>query len=213
MRKIFITDFDGTITKYDFYRVALAELIPPGIPDYWEMYLSGKLSHFDVLNKMFSHISASTETVLAAVDKMQFDPQTTAATAKLRAAGWEIQIASAGCEWYIRYLLANHGVDIPVNANPGSYSPETGLVMTPPTTSPYYTTATGIDKNAIMQNALATANIVAFAGDGPPDYPPALAIPANYRFATGWLAEKLTTENVPFNYFERWSEIADVLVN
>ena len=46
---VLVTDFDGTMTRRDFYRVSLARLAPPGTHDYWEDYLAGRLTHFKAL--------------------------------------------------------------------------------------------------------------------------------------------------------------------
>ena len=69
-----------------------------------------------------------------------------------------------------------------------------------------------MDKLAIMRQALTESATVAFAGDGPPDLPPALLVPSERRFARGYLADALEKQGQGFSRFERWSEIADVLL-
>lgn len=83
--------------------------------------------------------------------------------------------------------------------------------MKPPLHSPFYTSATGIDKAAVVLHYLAQDIEVAFAGDGRPDLAPALLVLPEHRFARGWLAEELERIREPFVRFEHWGEIVDRL--
>jgi len=209
--KIFVTDFDGTMTRRDFYRVAQARLVPPGTPDYWEDYLAGRMTHFEALRAIFRHIRGNEEEVLAAAREMELDPRAGAAIARLQEAGWEVRIASAGCHWYIDRLLAGQDIRVTVHANPGVYDPREGLLMTPPVDSPYYSPPTGIDKLAVVRDAVKEAAESAFAGDGPPDLEPSLLVSPHDRFARGYLAKALRARGESFNHYDCWSEIADIL--
>jgi len=210
--KIFVTDFDGTMTQRDFYRVAMARLVPPGTHDYWEDYLAGRLTHFAALQAIFRQIRGDEDDVMAAVREMELDPRAGAAIARLRQAGWEVRIASAGCHWYIDRLLAVQDIHVTVYANPGTYDPLPGLLMTPPVDSPYFSSETGIDKLAVVRVALESTPEVAFAGDGPPDLAPALLVPPHRRFARGYLAEALQERGEAFCHYDHWSEIAELLL-
>jgi 2-hydroxy-3-keto-5-methylthiopentenyl-1-phosphate phosphatase len=66
----------------------------------------------------------------------------------------------------------------------------------------------GVNKLAIVRDALDRSEKVAFAGDGRPDLAPALLVPPGRRFAKSWLAKKLTELGEGFHPFERWSEVA-----
>jgi 2-hydroxy-3-keto-5-methylthiopentenyl-1-phosphate phosphatase len=68
-----------------------------------------------------------------------------------------------------------------------------------------------VNKTAIVQDALKRSDRVAFAGDGRPDFRPALLVRPQLRFARGWLAEALSERGEKFHLFECWSEIADQL--
>jgi 2-hydroxy-3-keto-5-methylthiopentenyl-1-phosphate phosphatase len=80
-----------------------------------------------------------------------------------------------------------------------------------PERSPFFSPTKGVNKVAIVRDALNRSGRVAFAGDGRPDLKPALLVPPQLRFARGWLAEALRERGEKFNPFERWSEIADQL--
>lgn len=129
--------------------------------------------------------------------------------ARLRACGWEVAIASAGSTWYIDRVLARAGVqDIAVHASPGAIEAGRGLWIRLPEKSPFLAREAGIDKEAIVLDAQERADLVAFAGDGPPDLAPALRVDSVLRFARGWLAGELRRRGKPFRPFHRWSDVA-----
>lgn len=77
--------------------------------------------------------------------------------------------------------------------------------------SPFFSPTVGIDKPAIVRHALATADVVAFAGDSRPDVEPALLVEPEMRFATGFLADDLTRRDEGFRPFERMIDVARAL--
>ncbi|MHB9024312.1 MAG: HAD-IB family phosphatase [Armatimonadota bacterium] len=208
---VLVTDFDGTVTQQDFYRIAQAELVPPNTPDYWEDYLAGRITHFQALQSIFACIRADEATVMAAARRTGLDSTFSPAVARLQAAGWEVVVASAGCAWYISRLLAEHEVSVTVHANPGALQPGKGLQMRLPVDSPYYSADTGINKEAVVRAATETHRRVAFAGDGRPDAPAALLVSPEARFARGWLAEHFHQEGIPFQSLTCWAEVAELL--
>ena len=210
--RILVSDFDGTMTKFDFFDLARRDLPSAADHDFWQDYVAGQITHFEALAGIFGSIRTDRPTIETLVDRMELDPALPGAVAHLRAAGWEIVVASAGCGWYIERLLRQAGVDLEVHANPGAFAPETGLRLTLPTTSPYFKRETGIDKCAIVRAALARDPNAVFAGDGRPDLAPTLLVRPERRFATGWLAHHLKNVGEPFRPFETWSQIAAALL-
>src|SRR5688572_20281362 len=92
-KRVLVTDFDGTMTRHDFFRLAVERLTPP-ITDYWQAYRTGGLSHFEALRAIYATIRAGEAEVLAVVRDMELDPDLPAALAALRAAGWRVVVAS-----------------------------------------------------------------------------------------------------------------------
>jgi 2-hydroxy-3-keto-5-methylthiopentenyl-1-phosphate phosphatase len=70
----------------------------------------------------------------------------------------------------------------------------------------------GIDKKAVVRDALSRYERVIFAGDGPPDLGSALLVDSDNRFARGFLAQELRRLGERFHAFENWSEIVRSLV-
>jgi 2-hydroxy-3-keto-5-methylthiopentenyl-1-phosphate phosphatase len=213
MRGVLVSDFDGTLTRHDFYQLAVARLLPPDVPDYWAEYRAGRITHFEALRNYFAAIRAPEADVLAVVEAMGLQPALPTLLADLRAHGWEVIVVSAGCDWYIRRLLAAAGVEVELHANPGRFVPGRGLLMEPPTGSPFISPEMGIDKAAVVRTALASGRRVAFAGDGYPDAAAARLLPPELRFARAALAEALAAEGVPFRPFARWADVVDSLLN
>jgi 2,3-diketo-5-methylthio-1-phosphopentane phosphatase len=212
VNKVLVSDFDGTLTRRDFYALAVAHLLPDDVPNYWADYRAGRITHFETLRNYFAAIRRDEVEVLQWVDRMELDPRLADSLQQLQQAGWQVVVASAGCRWYIDRLLAQAGVSLPVHANLGEFVPGRGLRMRPPEGSPFYSATHGIDKAAVVRHYVDLGCTVAFAGDGFPDEPAARLVPDELRFARGDLAHVLKQHDVPFWPFEVWSEVARQIV-
>jgi 2,3-diketo-5-methylthio-1-phosphopentane phosphatase len=208
--KVLISDFDGTMTEHDFFRVALSRLPPPAAA-VWERYERGLTSHFSALAEIFAALRIDRHELDEMLAEMQVDTGLAAGVERLQQMGWSLVIASAGCGFYIERILLRSRVKAVIHANPGSFIPGQGLLMQPPLASPFFSAETGIDKAAVVRHYLDQGCATAFAGDGRPDLAPALLVPPGYRFATGWLADELGRRREPFVRFDRWCEIAERL--
>jgi 2-hydroxy-3-keto-5-methylthiopentenyl-1-phosphate phosphatase len=207
---LLVSDFDGTITDNEFYALVLARR--PGVPNYFTHYLEGRLTHFEAMASVFSHSPDDRESLDEMLAEMRPDPRMGAAVERLRRAGWDLEVVSAGSAWYIERVLRAAGVEARVHASPGRIEPGRGLVLEPPRDSAYYHPEKGIDKEALVRDALARYARVAFAGDGPLDLKPALMVPPEFRFARRWLAAELRRRGEPFHQFKRWPDIVDTLL-
>jgi 2,3-diketo-5-methylthio-1-phosphopentane phosphatase len=208
---VLVSDFDGTMTRHDFYQLAIASLLPTETPDYWAEYRAGAITHFEALRSYFAAIRATEKEVLAVVAQMELDPGLRPAVESLQQGGWRVVVASAGCGWYIHRLLASAEVELEVFANPGRFEAGKGLTMEMPAQSPYWSPTLGVDKAGLVRTHLAAGANVAFAGDGFPDAESARLVAADLRFARGDLAGVLRREGLAFHPFEQWAEIARVL--
>jgi 2,3-diketo-5-methylthio-1-phosphopentane phosphatase len=209
---ILVSDFDGTITDNDFYALILERHMGLASPDYWARYRTGEITHFEAMKLIFSHAPsdpAQLEDLLASTHP---DPEFGAAARRLRDAGWDLTVVSAGSSWYIDRILERSGVSASVHANPGAIRNGQGLVLELPRDSPFFSAQIGIDKSAVVKDALANYEQVAFAGDGPPDIAPALLVGPEMRYARGFLAEELARRKEQYQQYRRWPDIADALL-
>ena len=209
---VLVSDFDGTITARDFYRLIVERLLPPEALGPWAEYRAGRISHFTALQRIFASVRAPEADVLAVVRDMRPDPLLARAVAALRAANWHIVVASAGCEWYINRILAEAQVELEVHTNRCIYAENGPLLMQAPLDSPFYCAETGIDKAAIVRFHLERGAVVAYAGDGFTDESAALLVPPDRRFARAELAQTLNEHGQKFQPFAVWSDIARALL-
>lgn len=209
MRKIFVSDYDGTITDKDFYSLLAERYVPWDTPDYFAQYREGRITHFEAIASYFAFAPTEEQQLEELLQASHADPELAASAARLNRAGWELWVVSAGSSWYVERVLGRAGVDARVYSNPGHLENGRGLVLEKlDPSSPYHSPSVGIDKSAVVRHALHITEMVAFAGDGPPDLEPALLVRPNLRFARGFLAEVLRERGEAFQPFSCWSEIA-----
>ena len=208
---LLVTDFDGTMTRHDFYMLAARSLLPPDMPDYWAQYRAGQLTHFEALRAIFASIRADPATVRAVVDRMELDPDLPRALYQLRRSGWDVVVTSAGCDWYIRILLAEAGVTLPVWSNPGrsrrvgacsSTTPGQSLLLPKSGCS---TQGRGRPRRHRERSASGVRRRWIPHADA------ARLVASDLRFVRGDLAHVLSKEGLAFHRFDRCREIAPVL--
>lgn len=233
--RVFISDFDGTMTAGDFCDVVIERLLPPDTPDFIAGYLAGRITHFEAMRGIMGHVRGDEAALHDALGRVEIETGLAAAITRLQRNGWPLVIVSAGCDWYIHRLLAARGIqvlpawhgiemeiarlrpDAPPAAllytNPGEWTPGRGIVMRMPSDSPYYSPEAGINKAGLVAAALEHFDEVGFAGNGRLDLDAALGVPPERRFARGRLAEELAARAEPFQPFTRWSDIAERLMH
>ncbi len=169
----FVSDFDGTITGDDFFAYASEAFFDEKSLAPWRRFKRGEISHFEALREMFSQIRVPLGKLNAFMDKIPVDAGFATAAQICREKNIPVYICSAGCDYYINYLIGNviKKYDVSLVTNHGRYSPESGLTMEmPPADSPYFDPLTGISKAAIVNRLHKEGYDVIYAGDGLPDY-------------------------------------------
>lgn len=211
-KTIFVTDFDGTITKEDFFMMAAERLLDDAALAPWREYKAGRLSHIDALNGVFAQIHLSQKDMDAFIASIKVDEYFYKVLPLCRQLGIPVYICSAGSEYYVNKRIEDTVKEygIKVFSNGGSYSPETGLTLiAPPKDSPLYSPDTGISKENLIQQLKDEGYFIIFAGDGRPDIKPARK--SDIVFAKSTLLELCKEEGIKTLKFDSFKDILDYL--
>ena len=169
----FVSDFDGTITDDDFFTYASKAFFDEKSLAPWLRYKKGEISHFEALKEMFAKIRVPLDELNSFMNTIPVDAGFIAAAQICHAKNIPVYICSAGCNYYIDYLIGNiiKEYNITLVTNQSSYNPQTGLIMQMPLAeNPYFSPETGISKAAIVEHLHREGYKVIYAGDGLPDY-------------------------------------------
>jgi 2,3-diketo-5-methylthio-1-phosphopentane phosphatase len=211
-RNVLVSDFDGTITRHDVYRLIADRCLAGMEPDhYFNEYRAGRISHFEAMGSYFAHFPEDDAAQRELLRATEPPPDLAALAARLRAAGWDLVVLSAGSAWYIQRILDGAGAQAVIYANPGRIVAGRGLVVERPVDSPFFDPEVGISKAAVVRDALSRYERVAFAGDGPPDVAPALLVGPELRFAKSYLAQELERRGEQFLPYAGWADVVEAL--
>jgi len=208
MKKLFVSDFDGTATALDFYKIVLNYIGQEGWDYVADYRKTGKVDyHF--LNKIFGWHTLSQEAYDALIDTIELDETLKDFLAYLEGQGVPFKFVSAGFDRYIHDALKKIDLDhVTVLTNPGEF--ENGIMaMKPDPKDPFYSDLFGIDKGALMKAFKEEYDFVYFAGDTEPDLTAALA--ADLVFAKGELRSFLDQHGKAYIEFETYGDIMKYL--
>lgn len=207
---IFVSDFDGTMTERDFYLIVMDKYQRdwPKLNAQWH---NDQITTFEFLAAVFASIGMEEEQVIKDILSIKFDAGVLPFVNKVKETGGDFAVLSAGADYYIKKVLAHHGVDdVIVLSNKGVYENK-GIKMTADERSPFYSRLYGIDKGAVIRELKKEYKKVYFAGDSSPDVPAALG--ADVAFARNELARILAKENKDFVPYTSFATILTYLFN
>ncbi len=193
-----VSDFDGTISDDDFFNYVSRRWLGEKALDPWREYTEGKKTHFEALREIFASLRLEQPAFDDFIREIKIDPGFFTVADYCRRRDIPVYVCSAGCDYYIDKLAGKGMADCRVRlvANHGVYSPETGLVMTPPPeNSPFYDPNTGISKAAVVAYLQQRGYRVVYCGDGMPDV--AAAAIADVVFARKMLLLQCRQLNIP----------------
>lgn len=205
----FVSDFDGTLTKKDFYKiVSEAYLEKEYLPKY-ESWKNGEIKDIEYLSYVFNNIKRTEDQIFQDILKIQFDPFAKNFIEQVKAAQGDFIIISAGTSYYIDIILKRYNIeDVQVYSNKGIFK-DNGIYFDLDKNSEFYSERYGIDKLLVIQKLKRNYKKVFYAGDSEPDLKPALV--ADVVFAKGELIELLKREKKEYIEFENYSEVWDKL--
>lgn len=211
MKTIFLSDFDGTMTKKDFYHIVIDDWIGEAGRNYMIDYQKKKPLDYHFLNDIFSMKPMSAAEYQSLVKMIEPDSFFKEFVESLRQSEIDITIISAGCLPYIKDTLAILGLEsVPVITNESTLQEGT-LTITPDESSPFFAEPFGIDKASVVRHFKQNYDRVIFAGDSFPDL--GAAKEADLVFATGPLQSILYEEGIPFIPFSNFAQVLEHLNN
>jgi len=203
MKRLFVSDFDGTATALDFYKIMLNYIGQEGWDYVTEYRKTGKVDyHF--LNKIFGWHQLTDKQYQSLIDTIELDKTLGVFLEYLDEIDMGFKFVSAGFDKYIDDILRQEGYEVEVLTNPGEFK-DGYMKMLPDENDPFYHELFGIDKGKVMHHLKATVDKIYFAGDTEPDLTAALE--ADVVFAKGELIPMLEKHNKAYIKFDKYEEI------
>jgi len=171
-KTVLISDFDGTISKEDFFNMAVERLLTPRDLQPWRDYLDKKITHAEALGRIFSKIRISQSEIDSFIAGIEIDPEFQNTLKLCKKLKIPVYICSAGMDYYILKRIPEEikKYGITLLANTGKYCPDTGFALIPPPQDyQFYDKNTGISKEALVKHLKKQGFFTIYAGDGIPD--------------------------------------------
>jgi len=203
-----LLDFDGTISLDDVGDTLLARLVEDQalVRHMDELYIEGSKGSRELIAWDMEVLPHDPELLLREVDAVPLDESLIRLVDLVRDAGGAIEVVSDGIGFHVERMLARLDLrDLPVATNV-SVLGEGGAGVTFPYGHPTCL-ACGTCKRERIRAHRDAGHAVVFVGDGPSDR--YAAHHADVIFAKSSLAAWCEVENIPYEPWERISDVAD----
>lgn len=190
----FISDFDGTISKKDFYWIIIEKCYPEGEALFRE-WKNGDMKDIEFLSTVFGSINQSEEEILKYIHKIPIDEHAVSFINKVQKQNVDFYILSAGTDYYIQEILSKYGLkNVEVYSNKGTFDDQ-NLHLDINADAWHYSDRYGIDKSIVLKRIKENYDFVFYFGDSEPDSHPAKY--ADTTFAKDVLIRILKEQNIP----------------
>ncbi len=207
----FISDFDGTLTEKDFYKIIMDEYLKDECSEMYKEWRNKRIKDVEYLGYVFKNIRRSEEKIDEDIMKISIDPCAKEFINNIKLSGGDFIVISAGTSYYIDKVFEKNGIDgVEIYSNKGVFK-DNGIHFDLDENSDFYSDIYGIDKYKVVKKLKEKYDKVFYAGDSEPDLKPALI--ADVVFAKGFLVELLEKENKKFIKFESFSEVWEGVQN
>lgn len=201
----FVSDFDGTLTEKDFYKIIIDDYLGDKGRTLYEEWRKGYLEDQVFLETIYGSINLEETKLLEDIQNLKWDESAFHFIQKVEEAGGTFIILSGGTSYYIDLFLKAKGLShIPVYAHPGVYKNK-GIHLKIDKCSPYYSEKYGMDKAKVLKMLKQRYSHVYYAGDSATDVPACKIV--DLAFAKGKLQDLLATANTPFIPFNTYQDI------
>jgi len=204
---IFVSDFDGTLTEKDFYKIIMEEYLKEDCKKLYNDWRNKKIKDIDYLGYVFKSIGRNEKEIFEDIMKISLDPFAEEFIENIKANGGDFAVVSAGTSYYIDRIFESKCIkDVKVYSNKGVFK-DNGIHFELDKTSEFYSDIYGIDKAKVVKKLKESYDFVFYAGDSEPDLNAALM--ADVVFAKSSLKELLDEKNKEYFKFENFKEIWD----
>ncbi len=211
---VLVSDFDGTISKVDFFAYVTENLLTPSDMQPWYDYKSGEITHVEALNRIFKKIRLDIDDFHSFIDKIEVEEYFAKTVDYCIQNSIKVYVVSAGADYYIDRILKKIKVDkkIELIANPSNYSQNNGLELFPfEIGHKYYDQNLGVSKQKFIQNLQMQGLKVIFAGDGIPDVEAASV--SDVVFAKDYLLDICLKKQIQYQNFSTYKDIYEFILN
>ena len=165
----FISDFDGTLTNKDFYKLLSEAYLAKEAPPLYKEWKNGNMKDREYLSYVFNNVKRNELELKKDILAIEFDPYAKEFINKVKAAGGDFIIISAGTNYYIdKVLESNNITKVDVYANKGIFK-NNGIYFDLDKKSEFYSDRYGIDKLSVVLKLKANYKKIIYAGDSSPD--------------------------------------------
>jgi 2,3-diketo-5-methylthio-1-phosphopentane phosphatase len=205
----FISDFDGTLTGKDFYKILSEAYLKDEFLPLFKDWKNGKMKDREYLSYVFNNVKRSEDQITEDILNIPFDIFAKEFIEQVKAAGGDFIVISAGTSYYIEKIFEKHNIKgVDVYSNKAIFK-DNGIYFDLDENSEFYSDRYGIDKLLVVNKLKVDYKKIIYAGDSEPDLKPALI--CDLVFAKGELVELLKKEKKEFIEFEDFSEVWDKL--
>ena len=207
---IFVSDFDGTMSAKDFYHIIMDAYLGAWGKELYASWKRQEMHDVEFLSTVFKAINRSEAEIDEDILRIEMDADIPEFVNKIKSAGGEFLVLSAGTNYYIKRALTYHQIDnIQIVSNDGKYENK-GITLIPPAAAhPFYSERYGIDKAAVVKDLRTKYKKIYYAGDSGPDVNAALE--ADIAFATKELVSLLSARGANYVPFSGFAQIATIL--
>lgn len=206
---VFISDFDGTISKKDFYWHIIDKYMKAEGEKLYIRWKKGEFKDIEFLNTIFQSIGQDEKQIYNDIIEVPMDSYINTFIDFIHRINGDFIIVSAGSLYYINILLKYYEIeDISVYSNQGLYK-DKGIHLEIDPSYEFYSERYGLDKKKVVECLRKKYSRLYYAGDSSPDYEASLL--CDYRFAKGKLIQMYERNNIEYIPFDSFKDIRKVL--
>lgn len=202
--RIFLSDFDGTITTKDVADLILDKFAGPEWLEIEKEHLARRIGTKEAIARQFALVKAGREKLLKFVDGAAvIDPHFEEFLLHLQKTRQNMEIVSEGLDFYITFLLAKWGINLPLRTNRTRFNG--GRIKIEYPYGDPYCNLCGTCKMGRVLQLRAKGYEVVYLGDGYSDICPALE--ADTVFAKRLLARLCDEEERECIKFDDYGDV------